>query len=214
MKKVLIFGSGPHGRMTAETVSELGLEAVFLTSRKEEVGLIVDGVPIVHVDDASRESGTFIVAIGDPRTRLRWSVNLRERGLRPAQALVHPTAYVSRRAILGEGTVVLPKAVIENGVRIGRDCLINSGAYISHDAVLDAGVSVSPLAQVAGRSRIGRGVLLGMGAVVGSRVTVGDSCLVGMRALVMRDLPPETLVFDMPSEHRGNVNEDNWGRAF
>jgi hypothetical protein len=31
MNKILIFGSGPHGRMTAETVIELGLEAVFLT---------------------------------------------------------------------------------------------------------------------------------------------------------------------------------------
>ena len=34
------------------------------------------------------------------------------------------------------------------------------------------------------------------------------------KATVMRNIPPETLIHDMPSEDRGVVNEDHWRRAF
>lgn len=43
---------------------------------------------------------------------------------------VHPTAVIGKEVTLGEGTSVGPGAVIEDGVRVGRDCIIHARVTI------------------------------------------------------------------------------------
>lgn len=47
--------------------------------------------------------------------------------------LVHPSAYVSRTATIGSGTVVEPKAIVNANSHVGEGCIISVGSIVDHD---------------------------------------------------------------------------------
>ena len=46
---------------------------------------------------------------------------------------IHPTADVSSRASVGEGTKIWHQAQVREGAVIGRDCVLGKGAYVDKD---------------------------------------------------------------------------------
>ena len=52
--------------------------------------------------------------------------------------LIHPTAYVSRTATIGIGTVVEPKAIVNANSYIAKGCVISVGSIVDHD--VEAGI--------------------------------------------------------------------------
>ncbi|MFH1016992.1 MAG: acyltransferase [Pseudomonadota bacterium] len=48
----------------------------------------------------------------------------------------HPTAEVSQKAEIGDGTKIWHQAQVRENVRIGRDCIIGKGAYLDFDVVV------------------------------------------------------------------------------
>jgi len=53
--------------------------------------------------------------------------------------IIHPTAYVSPKASVNVGTVVLQKAVINSYTVVVTECIINLGAMINHNCVIGKG---------------------------------------------------------------------------
>lgn len=82
---------------------------------------------------------------------------LRELGL-VLPALVHPAAYVSKQAVLGQGVRVAAGAVVEAG------CAVADHSAVLERAVLSAG------------SRVGTFTTLAQGVLLGEGTTVGDHC--------------------------------------
>lgn len=113
--------------------------------------------------------------------------------------IVHPTAQVSARAALGEGSVVGRAAIVAAHARLGRHVLLNRGAMIGHHTTLGDFVTVQPGANVAGACRIGHGVYVGMGAVVIDHLTVGDRSVIGAGAVVVRDVGARRQVAGNPA---------------
>lgn len=52
------------------------------------------------------------------------------------------------------GTVILPHAIINNGVVINRGCILNIGAIVDHGCILEEGVHICLGAIVKGENRI------------------------------------------------------------
>ena len=55
---------------------------------------------------------------------------------------IHPTAEVSPKAVIGEGTSIWHQAQIRENVRLGRNCIIGKGVYIDFDICLGDNVKV------------------------------------------------------------------------
>jgi len=99
----------------------------------------------------------------------------------------------------GEGT----------SIEIGKECMIADGVNIrtsdGHPIYVD-GVQENPPASI----KIGDHVWLGKDVAILKGVTIGDGAIVGMRALVTKDINPNTLNVGIPSrEIKSNVN---WSR--
>lgn len=77
---------------------------------------------------------------------------------------VHPTAEVSDRARLGEGTSIWHQAQVREGVIIGADCIIGKGVYV------DAGVSIGDHVKIQNYVSVYHGVTLEDGVFVGPHV--------------------------------------------
>ena len=131
MRKLLIIGAGGHGKVVAEIAADLGYERIdFVDDQSPEaVGKTTD---LVQLAGQYKEA---FVGIGNNRLRGELIGRLRRCGY-VIPVLIHPTAYVSRTASIGSGTVVEPKAIVNANTTIGQGCIISVGAIVDHDVTV------------------------------------------------------------------------------
>ena len=121
-----------------------------------------------------------VVAITDNAARLRVANSIRALGARFFTA-VHPAAYVSAEAVIGDGTVLAAGAVVHPDAAVGSHCFLGPGSVVDRDAEVGAGTWVSA------------GAVVGPGARVGARVILGQNASVGRKAVVEGDVEVEAL---------------------
>jgi sugar O-acyltransferase (sialic acid O-acetyltransferase NeuD family) len=144
---------------------------------------------------------SVIVAIGNNERRLMRHRQLERRGV-PITSVIHPSAVLSSRALIGRGTAILAGAVVNPFARVGSACIINTAASVDHDCVLLDGVHVSPGAFVGGGVRIGEGSWIGIGAVIKDGISIGGNVTVGAGAAVVRDVADGLTVIGVPARAR------------
>jgi len=98
--------------------------------------------------------------------------------------IVAPTAYVSRHAIIGAGTIVMHGAIVNAGANVGANSIINNHALVEHDVVVEDHCHISTGAILNGGVNVGSGSFIGSGSVVKECVRIGRGCIVGMGVCV------------------------------
>jgi len=78
---------------------------------------------------------------------------------------IHPSAEVSDRATLGEGSSVWNQAQIREGARLGRGCIVAKDAYIDFDVQIGDFAKIQNGALLYHGLTLGRGVFVGPGAI-------------------------------------------------
>ncbi len=129
---LLIIGAGGHGKVVAEIAADCGYEKIgFLDDNSlEALGKIYDLKKFVGQYECA------FVGIGNNKFRGELIKKLETCGYQ-IPVLIHSTAYVSRTAKIGKGTVVEPKAIVNANTRIGKGCIISVGAIVDHDVIVD-----------------------------------------------------------------------------
>lgn len=137
-KSLLIIGGGGHGKVVKEIAEALGYTKIsFLDdNNKEAIGKIADSKDFVE------EYQEAFVGIGNNKFRSELLARLEKEGY-GIPMLIHPTAYVSKSAIIGNGTVVEPMAIVNANSIIGTGCIVSVGSIVDHDAVLEDCVHVN-----------------------------------------------------------------------
>lgn len=79
---------------------------------------------------------------------------------------VHPDATVASTASIENGSIVLARAVVQPGVRLGRGVIVNTGSIVEHHARVEKGAHIAPGAVVLGGATVGEYSLIGANAVV------------------------------------------------
>lgn len=165
LKKLVIIGASGHGKVIADIAVRNGYEEIVFLDDDESIKECA-GFPVVgKTSEAKNIEGDKIVAIGNAKIRGRIQGELNN-----IVTLIHPTAVISRRVEIGEGTVVMAGAVINSDAVIGKGCIINTGASVDHDCRIADFVHVSVGAHVAGTCVIGDRTWIGAGATVSNNV--------------------------------------------
>lgn len=124
----------------------------------------------------------------------------------PPLTAIHPSAIISSRARIDEGTVIRGGAVVSAASQIGRCSLVNLGASIDHDAHLGTNVYIGQGAQISSHVQIRDNVVIEMGASINSRVTIGTGARVTGGAFVNTDVPDHAVVVGVPARVVRYVN--------
>jgi sugar O-acyltransferase (sialic acid O-acetyltransferase NeuD family) len=114
--------------------------------------------------------------------------------------LVHPTAYVSPQAQLGQGVFVGANSVIGPGAILGDHVFVNRGVTIGHDTQIGSFSRIQPGANLGGLSRIGSGVTIAIGATLLERLVIGNGAFIAAGAVATTDVPDDVLVFGSPAK--------------
>lgn len=171
-KKILIIGAGGHGRSVADLVLQLPsykligfLDDNFPQLQKIWTLQVFGKVGKNELDALKDCVDCVFVAIGDNAQRkiifdLVVSMEFH------IPFLVHPMAYVSPRAVLGAGTVVMANAVVGTEAHIGCGVIINCGSTVDHDAKVGDFAHLGVNVSMAGGSRLNAGFYAAPGTIL------------------------------------------------
>lgn len=102
--------------------------------------------------------------------------------------IIADDALVEPDVLIGEGTAVFHRAVVNTGTFLGPHTVVNTGAIVEHDVTVGENTFIGPGAIVCGGARIGRDVYIGAGACVRNGISVVDGVTIGAGTVVINDL--------------------------
>ncbi len=85
----------------------------------------------------------------------------------PRYAGIHPTAVVSKEAVIGADPSIGPHAVIEAGAKLGDRCTLHAGVYIGQGVSMGDDCIFYPNVSIREYCRLGNRVILHNGTVIG-----------------------------------------------
>mgnify|MGYP000044736128 CR=1 FL=1 len=193
MKPLILIGGGGHCQSVIEVAESTGRAVQGILDIPEEVGKDVLGYPIIGTDDQIVnyiDTCEFLITVGfikDPALRMKLFNRVCEAGGTLA-TLIASTAYVSRHAFLGKGTVVMHHAFVNAGARIGENVIINTFCNIEHGACIGDQCHISTGTMVNGDCKIGNDCFIGSQSVLANGVCICNDTVVGAGSLVRKNI--------------------------
>lgn len=202
---VIILGAGGHAKVLFEILRLQGRRVMGVTSAESGPKSFC-GVPVLGGDEVLQDFNSQQVelvngvgAIGNPDLRREVFERGKARGFTFA-TLLHPAAVIAADAEIGEGAQIMAGAVIQPGVRIGMNSIINTRAGVDHDCQIGAHAHIAPGATLCGNVIVGEMSLVGAGATVLQGVKIGQRCIIGGGALLREDAAEESLYAGVPAK--------------
>lgn len=206
-EKIVVIGNGGHAKVVIDILREMGrYEIIGVTTDKKCSDDVFCNYPVLGDDDILCDlirNGVKNAAIGiggfkDNTLRKKIYEETKTKGFKVISA-IHPSAVISRSALLGEGDVIFPGVVINTDVHIGNNVVIATGSTIDHETVIKDNVLISAGVNVGAYATIEEGALLALGSKVVSGVRVGGNSLVAAGAVVINDVDQDSKVFGIPA---------------
>jgi sugar O-acyltransferase (sialic acid O-acetyltransferase NeuD family) len=209
-----ILGGGGHGRVLLDTLRSGNLHIDGILDPSLEIGTQLWSVPILggdeYLDTLSPQEVFLVNGIGaNPQTtsRYRLFTNMKARGFK-FRAITHPTAIIGAETKIGEGCQVMAGSIIQCGVILGENVVINTRASVDHDCNIEPHVFISPSVTLCGDVIVEASSFVGAGAVILPGIRIGASAIVGAGAVVTKPVPAGWVVAGNPAVKIG-VNHDD-----
>jgi tetrahydrodipicolinate N-acetyltransferase len=135
--------------------------------------------------------------------------------LRKVEARVEPGAVIREGARIGKDCVVMMGAVINIGAEVGRGTMVDMNAVLGARAIIGKNCHIGAGAVIAGVLEppskkpvvVGDNVLVGANAVVLEGVRIGKGSVVAAGAVVIKNVPPGVVVAGVPARVIKKVEE-------
>lgn len=169
--KLILIGGGGHCAACIDVIEQENKFQIAGIVDKAAASKRVLGYSILGSDDdllKLRSSYDYaLITIGQiksPSTRIRLYEYTKSLGF-ILPTIISTRAYVSKHAVIGEGTIIMHDGLINSRVTIGRNCIINTKALIEHDALVEDNCHISTGAIVNGGAMVRQGTFVGSNAV-------------------------------------------------
>ncbi|WP_141431346.1 2,3,4,5-tetrahydropyridine-2,6-dicarboxylate N-acetyltransferase [Bacillus sp. 03113] len=149
------------------------------------------------IENDRRNSAIPLVDMKKYKARIEPGAIIRDQVEIGDNAVIMMGAIINIGASIGEGTMIDMGVVMGGRATVGKNCHIGAGAVL-------AGVIEPPSAKPV---IIEDDVLVGANAVVVEGVTVGKGSVVAAGAVVLEDVPPNTLVAGTPARVVKEIDE-------
>lgn len=198
MRDLLILGGGVHGLEMAEIVERVNAVVPtwnllgFITPAEAEIGPARNGYPVLG---ARGHLPAYPEAFLVPDNEWPRPLDV------PAErlvSLIDPSVFLSRTTTVGAGCVLYPHCFVGLNARIGNAVFCLSGSVINHDVVVEERVVIASGVSLAGSVHVEADCYLGQACTVRQKVRIGRGSTIGMGAVVIRDVPANTVIVGNP----------------
>ena len=190
--KVAIYGAGGTGKMIVDKLrTDLSFKADLIFVDDTPGLTTCYGLDVYSFEQACRsfacDALSFFIAVGDPAQRKMMAERVREADFH-FESWIHPDAFVSPSAEIGEG-VFIDACAIDSNVIIGSNTLIYRDALIGHDTQVGDNSIINARAFIGGSSVLENEVYFGPCAACRDEIHVGCGTIIGLGAAVYKDVP-------------------------
>ena len=193
---VIVLGGGGHAKVLIDTLYSMSVPVLGVVDPDAgKHDQLILGVPVIGNDDfISNYSPTdiqLVNGLGSTKTtakRRQIYDKFKNLGYTFA-SVIHSAAIVSEYVNKSAGIQVLAGAVIQPGVSLGENTIINTKASVDHDCNIGSHVHLAPGVTISGEVKIEDGTHVGTGAVIIQGVKIGQGCLIGAGAVILSDVP-------------------------
>jgi len=146
-----------------------------------------------------KKQDRFLFAIGDINGKKSLIIKMKKRGAK-FLTLIHPTAIMANTTKIGEGVIICPFCLVSDNVLLEDFVMLNIYSSCGHDAKVGSYCILSPYATLNGFVILEDEVFLGTHSTIISYKKVGYKSKVSANSVVMRDVPPNKIVFGVPGK--------------
>lgn len=205
---VAIFGGPGSGAVVAQSAGALArqgsVKVVGFLNDVLSPGEVVSGVPVLgpfpswsvladdvrfiaplHKAKAMQERVGIVGALGIPAHR--WI------------SIVDPMSAVAPDVTMGPGCYIGPFVSVGPGARLGAHTVLRAGAHVGHDCRIGDFVFVGANAVICGFSTLQDGAYVAPSATISDRRRVGRFAVVGLGAVVTKDVADFQAVYGVPA---------------
>jgi len=198
-------GVMPLARVQLEREGVAATQLVFVDDQPEAA--VVNGHRVLRYEDFLRVEASarhVVVAIANGAVRERIAKRCAVDGVHP-WTVAASNVVVMDDVTLGQGAALSPFVTLTSNIRIGKCFHANLYSYVEHDCVIGDFVTFAPGVKCNGNVVIEDHVYVGAGAVIkqgrpGLPLVVGRGSVIGMGAVVTRDVPPGATVVGNPAK--------------
>jgi sugar O-acyltransferase (sialic acid O-acetyltransferase NeuD family) len=195
MKSLVLIGSNDYCKSVIEAAESSGYNILGILGFPDEVGNKVLSVPIVETAD-------FIIAsnhINQGSNRISLYTSAKKSGAHFA-TIIASTAYVSKYAHLGEGSVVMHKAFVNAGAKIGSNVFLDTLSNVDYEAVVGNHSIVSSNTIINGDSRVGERCIIGRHTTIDYGVHICNDVLLEDNSVVIEDVVTPGVYYGNPAK--------------
>ena len=192
-KPLILVGGGGHCKSVLEAAESAGFSILGVLDMPEEVGKEILSTKVIGTDDdipAYVDKAEFVITVGfikNPAVRIKLYNKIKEAGGKLA-TVIASTAYVSKYAEIGEGTVVHHQAFVNAGAKVGKNVILNTATNIEHDVVIGDHCHISTGTMVNGEAQIGDATFIGSQSVVNQCVKIFGGVVIASGSVVHKDI--------------------------
>lgn len=175
---LLIIGAGGFGRVVLE-YAEKDFICAFIDDNVP-VGSEVDGVEVIgKINDIPRfkEYTNLIVAIGDNYVRERVYTMASQYGF-IFPNIIAESAFISSKASIGNGCIILNNVVIQSGVHAGNGLILNPGVELHNDSFVDDYALIYTNSVIRSEAHVGKRAWIGSTVTVSTCEKVADDAVI------------------------------------
>ena len=114
--------------------------------------------------------------------------------------LVHPGAYISPMAVIGDGTIIHNYVNVSPEVKIGRCVRLNTFSNIMHNSKIHDFVTIAPNAVILGEVEIEESAYIGSNSTLLPKTRIGKNAIIGAGSVVTKNIKDNTTVIGNPAK--------------
>lgn len=118
---------------------------------------------------------------------------------------IHPTAFVSKNAIIGKGVIIYPMCNIDQGVTIDDGSIILNSSIVAHDTYIGKCVYLAPGVCLSGLISVGDLSFIGTGATVANNVVIGKNSTIAIGTCLTKSIEENSFVIGNPFQYKKNI---------
>lgn len=207
-----VFGASGFGREVMPVAREqlrranIAVEQLVFVDDKPEAAFVNGHRVLTYQEFLDTPAGErhVVLAIANSTVREILATRCAEDGVRP-WSVSAANVIVMDDVQVGEGAILSPFVTLTSNIRIGRQFHANIYSYVAHDCVIGEFVTFAPGVKCNGNILIEDHAYIGTGAIIkqgkpGQPLVIGRGAVVGMGAVVTKDVAPGATVVGNPAK--------------
>ena len=191
MKKVFLIGGGGHCKSCIDVIeNENKYKIIGIIDKKKNFLLSYKVFPESYLNKKLIKDNYAFVTVGhikNYKVRVKLFNKLKNLGFK-IPSLISPSAYISKHAVIGQGTIVMHGAIVNAGAVIGNNCIINTNSLIEHDVIIGDHTHVSTETTINGGAAFGDKVFIGSRSIIKDNISIGACSIVGAGLYIKKNL--------------------------